>query len=72
MTAKTLAERSASYRQRKAERVARYEAALQAILKLETRDVHVGYDSGAGGGNYVYEDFVSAAEAFAIVRNALR
>lgn len=31
MTAKTLAERSASYRQRKAERVARMEAALREI-----------------------------------------
>ncbi|SEJ16075.1 Restriction alleviation protein Lar [Sphingomonas sp. OV641] len=47
-------------------------AALEAILKLETRDVHVGYDHGSGGGNYVYADFISADEAFAIARAALK
>lgn len=40
MTAKTMAERSASYRQRKAERVARYERALVLIASgLSVHDV---------------------------------
>ncbi len=52
-------------------RLERYEWALRSILTLDTRDVHVGYDNGSGGGNYVYEDYISALDAFAIIRNAL-
>ena len=46
-------------------------AALEAILDLETQPIHVGYDHGAGGGNYVYEDFVSADAAFGLARATL-
>jgi hypothetical protein len=44
---------------------------LEAIRQLETRDVHVSYDNGSGGGNYVYADYISAEDAFAIIDAAL-
>ncbi len=70
----TTLERQHRHRDRIKEKLARlerYEGALRSILTLDTRDVHVGYDSGSGGGNYVYEDYISAVDAFAIIRNAL-
>ena len=51
--------------QAKDEEIARYRAALEAILNEETVSVHVGYDSGSGGGNFVYADAVRTdSEAF--------
>lgn len=45
--------------------------ALEAVLAEETVLVHVGYDGGAGGGNYVYADAVRVdSDAFALARAA--
>jgi len=46
--------------------------ALEAILSADTTSVHVGYDSGVGGGNFVYADAVRTDdEGFAKARAAL-
>jgi hypothetical protein len=48
-----------------------YEA-LMAILAAERHSLHVGYDNGTGGGNYVYADVVRLDdEAFDKARAAL-
>lgn len=50
----------------------RLREALVAILSEETVAVHVGYDSGAGGGNYVYADAIRTdSDAFVNARAAL-
>lgn len=46
--------------------------ALQGIMSAETYAVHVGYDTGSGGGNYVYADAVRLDDhAFVAARAAL-
>lgn len=46
--------------------------ALRAILDTETVSVHVGYDNGVGGGNFIYADAVRTdSDAFAKARAAL-
>ena len=45
--------------------------ALKRVRDLDTRSLHVGYDDGPGGGNYVYRDVIFADEAFAIIDAAL-
>lgn len=48
--------------------------AAEAIKKAKDLDVsllHDGYDSGAGGGNYVYADVVRTAELFPLLDQAL-
>lgn len=43
--------------------------ALQAILNEETVAVHVGYDNGSGGGNYLWADAVRTdSDAFVKAR----
>ena len=55
-----------------ASRIAELEQALRGILSAETHDLHVGYDSGSGGGNYVYADVVRTDdEAFIAARKIL-
>lgn len=50
----------------------RLREALEAILNAETYVLHVGYDNGAGGGNFVYADVVRTDdEAFDKARAAL-
>ena len=44
---------------------------LHAILNLETREVHVGYEDDMTSKAYVYADYVSAEDAFALVRRAI-
>jgi hypothetical protein len=45
---------------------------LEGLLGAETVPHHVGYDSGAGGGNYVYEDAVlTTNDAFVAIRSLL-
>ena len=34
--------------------------ALEAILNAETKPMHVGYDDGPGGGNFIYADAILA------------
>lgn len=46
--------------------------ALEAVLAEETVTVHIGYDSGSGGGNYVYADAVRIdSDAFMLARKSL-
>lgn len=46
--------------------------ALNAILNAEADSIHVGYDSGPGGGNYVYADALRLDnECFAKARAAI-
>lgn len=53
-------------------RVEDLEAGLRAVLADEPITVHVGYDAGVGGGNYIYADAVRTdSEAFARARSLL-
>lgn len=50
----------------------RMKEALRAILDEETISVHVGYDNGVGGGNFIYADAVRTdSAAFANARASL-
>jgi len=52
----------------------RVRIAVEAITKAKDLDVsllHDGYDSGAGGGNYVYADVVRTEELFPLLDQAL-
>lgn len=64
----TVADASRSYRQRRAEKMARMEAALEEIQKLEARDVHEGYDQTGG---YIWEQYIRLADVRDIARQAL-
>ena len=64
----TNAQKQSRQRQRTKEKLARYEGALREILKLDTRDVHDGYDFG---GNYVWQDYVKLDDVKRIVASAL-
>lgn len=47
--------------------------ALREILAVETHLLHAGYDSGSGGGNFVYADVIRTDDdAFAKARAALK
>lgn len=48
--------------------MARMEAALEEIQKLESRDVHEGYDQTGG---YIWEQYIRLADVRAIARQAL-
>lgn len=46
--------------------------ALEGILSVEVSSMHVGYDNGSGGGNFVYADVIRTDDdAFAKARTAL-
>lgn len=45
--------------------------ALRKIRDLDTRSHHDGYDSGPGGGNYIYREVIFTDEAFPIIDAAL-
>lgn len=54
-------------------RVKELEEALAALTNAETVSVHVGYDNGPGGGNYIYADAVRTdGEEFIRARTALK
>lgn len=37
--------------------------ALEALLNAERHSMHIGYDNGSGGGNYIYTDVIRCDDA---------
>lgn len=52
--------------------IGRLVGAARRLMEAETHALHVGYDHGSGGGNYVYADAIRTDdEAFVELRQAL-